>query len=401
MNDTVLNEFQNPVPVESLDAQKRAELLPLHYFKTISNQSGLRVEPSLVFTKENVLSIRRYVERVNALPRTLESLEEITDFKLLELSPEYFHALYERLRENVLIWDYLEGETKILSRQIEIFSKSTFANGQALLNEIEAMPACQNLKAVPASLNELEYNPVKLTADEKQQAVTTIAAYLGEIQSDIENTLRRIDAVKDRATNFATIITKELRPDVRNSIKKLNDAKNPARVSSLYNQATQLSLAIDLKKQEYHAAVGNAFTGVFFMGVGLLFTGGYFGSKAEGIRAEKNAMIAERDALLAKAEGMEPALLKLEVMSADMCNLEISLKEVEESAKNLVDVWRDIGGGVADSLDDSHRIDDVIALKNFTVRFGNVIRPWQEIGHLSAGLSKLFNAALDDEVSLS
>lgn len=401
MNDTVLNRFQNPVPVESLDLQKRAELLPLHYFKTISNQSGLKVEPSLVFTKENVLSIRRYVERVNGLPRTLESLEEITDFKLLELNSEYFHALYERLRENVLLWDYLEGETKTLSRQIEIFSNSTFANGQALLNEIAAMPAWKNLNAVPANLHETEYKPVKLTADEKQQAVTTIAAYLGEIQRDIENTLRRIHAVKDRATSFATVITKELRPDVKKSIEKLNAAKDPARVSALYTQATQLSLAIDLKKQEYHAAVGNAFSGLLFLGVGVLFTGGYYGSKAEGIRAEKNAMVAERDALLARAEGLEPAQLKLEVMSADMCNLEISLKEVEESAKNLVDVWRDIGEIVAESLDDSHRINDVIALKNFTVRFGNVIRPWQEIGHLSADLSKLFNAALDDEVSPS
>ncbi len=390
--------FEQQVPLETLSPQQRAEILPAHYFNTIANKTDTRVEPSLVFTKANILSIRRYVEHVNALPRDQSTLDRMTDFALLKYDPEKLFKLFLRLRDNVNEWEYLEGETKTLGTQIERFARNTVVNGEKLISQIEGLPVFESRQSTLKDIAEERYQPVKLVEKEREDIVETIDIYLGLLSKDIDNTLRRIDAVRDRAHVFARTISKELRPDVAMSIREMNEAKGPGRVSALHKRANEIDREISNKKEAYHNAVGNAFSGLLILGVGVIFTGGYYGVEAERIRAEKNELIEERNQLFIKADALEPALQKFELLVGGMINIEYDLKEVEEAAKNLRDVWSDIKVFAEGAKEELAEIDSDTQLAAFILRFGNVIRPWGDIGDLSRELSLVFNAALQDPI---
>lgn len=390
---------QQAQPIDMLSTQQKAELLPQHYFNFIGNRTPKRVQPALIFTEDNLMVIRRYVNRVRSLPATKAEIEAITNFSVLGVDVQPVHEFYEALRLHVYEWRQLERNTKALGVQLKIFADDMVVNGETLLTAMKATAAYARANSRAVELGgTLDLKPVPLLDEERLEVATSISEHLRNLSVAIEKAVARINNVKQHAVLFADVIGDTLLPKANRLVRSTSKKVGQEKVNELNQRIDELDMRIAEHKASYDANVGFAFTGALLGPVGLIITGGTFGAKAEAIRKEKNKLVRERRAAAELLEALVPALASFEHVRTMMSDLQFRLADVEEAAKNLEDVWRQLKVFAETSLEGAGQITLDSQLRTFVLDFGNVIRPWGSIGDISHELSRLFNKVLESEI---
>lgn len=379
-----------------MDVQQKAERVPQQYFEAITG-SASSLDPALIFTRENLLAIKRYASVVRRLPPDRESLQQSMNFVVLEIDPEGIHLFYEDLRRHVSGWNVLEQETKTLGTQLDNFATNFTSDGHALLKVIRESEAIRNVKRL-RELDEqaLEHvQAIRLEPTERDQVVRSITEYLALIAEDISLAIERITSVKNRSNRFARDVVDNLRPKAEGLLRGFKGKADVETLDAMNQQLLLLDQMITEKTEAYTALVGYSLAGLWFGPVGVAITGGIYGSQAETVRKEKNQFIDQRKQLAEEIEELEPDIGRFQITMTLLRDLELRLVEVESAAKNLEDVWNTLSVYSDESQRDLERIDTDVSLARFAMRFERVIRPWQSIRSKSQQLSEVFNEVID------
>lgn len=379
-----------------MDAQQKAERVPQQYFEAITG-SASSLDPALIFTRDNLLTIKRYASAVRRLPQDREQLQRAVNFELLGIDPEEIHRFYEDLRRHVQGWNVLEQETKTLGTQLDNFATNFTSDGQALLAAIRASDAMRNTGLL-RELDEQVLEQVqarRLEPEEHAQVVQSITEYLALIAEDIDLAITRITAVKARANRFARDVVDILRPKAEGLLSGLKGKADMEKLDEMNLRLLHLDQLITEKTEAYKSLVGYTLAGLWFGPVGVAITGGIYGTQAESVRAEKNQLIEQRGQLAEALLELAPEIGKFQITMTRLRDLESRLVDVETAAKNLEDVWNMLNVYADESQRELERIDTDVSLARFAIRFERVIRPWHQIRSKSRELSEIFNEIVD------
>ncbi|MFB6402224.1 alpha-xenorhabdolysin family binary toxin subunit A [Pseudomonas putida] len=236
----------------------------------------------------------------------------------------------------------------------------------------------------------------EFSEEEQAQITNLLTPGITELVREIESTQRRIDDVDARANWFNNEIKRELKPRMGRLLKHFDEKVSHEGTLEKRRQLDQWDEQIDQLKSEYDANVGYAFTGMVLGPIGLVITGGVFGSQAERIRATKNALIEQRDELARALAMVAPALKDFERVSTLVRDLQFRCKDLSAATKRLADVWLFLASYASTSVSEAKELGTITQLESFVHDFSEVIKPWAKIGNICHTLSQLFNELVDE-----
>ncbi|OLS64811.1 alpha-xenorhabdolysin family binary toxin subunit A [Pseudomonas putida] len=386
--------------LQALDAQQRAEFVPKQYFDVISRSvDNNRMQPALIFTADNLRSIKRYAHYVLRLPNSVEAINGAHDLSLLGIDAEQVHRLYTNLRTHVGAWGVLERETKDLGTRLGLFAESFIEDGRKLIDKLATTEAYRTLKArVRDAVDEAALAGVtyRRLGEEERRQVASFGNHLQFISEDIAEVRRDITAVKDRAQWFTDAVVRQLRPETDALTRQIKDISPERVIDELRQQLAPLDKEIEEMDIAYQKLVGLAFTGLVFGPIGVAITGGIYGAQAEAARSTNKRLRLEREWLVQQIKAISPMVGVFETTTLQIADLKFRLTEVQTAAKNLEDVWSMLGVYVEQSGEELGLIGTDVELATFILRFERVLRPWQNIRDISSQLSKLFNETVDE-----
>lgn len=386
--------------LQTLDAQQRAEFVPKQYFDVISNRAdNNRMQPALIFTADNLKSIKRYAHHVVRLPKSVEEISGAHDFSLLGIDVTHVDRLYTNLRTHVGAWEVLERETKTLGTRLDLFAGTFLGEGEQLLDKLRETEAFRSLRARLSDVIDevsLARTGFSEVGESDRQQIANLGTYLSLIREDIDEVKLRIGAIKERAQWFADAVVKQLRPEIDALMRQIKEVNPEKTIDELREQIGPLDREIEQMNAAYDKLVGLAFTGLVFGPIGVAITGGVFGAQAEAVRATHRELSQQRDLLARQVASINPMIGVFETTSAQIADLKFRLTEVQTAAKNLEDVWNMLGVYVEQSGEDLEQIATDVQLATFILRFERVVRPWKSIRDISSQLSKIFNETIDE-----
>lgn len=381
--------------VDQLDPVSKVKMLPERYFEFLESRLSSGQQAGSLLTAENLKVIKKYANVVSQLPRTLAQVEREVDYAALDLDASLVHDLYHALHRHVDEWDKLERSVKQLGPEIELFAESLVQRGGALLNNLESSDVFLAIKKCKAEQGDDVY-VVELSEDEQAQLKNVLTPGITELVREIEGTRRRIDDVDARANWFNSEIKREIKPRLGRLITHFDEKVSGEVIREKRQQLDAWDEKIDQLESDYSANVGYAFTGLWFGPIGVAVTGGVFGSRAERIRAEKNALIEQREELVQAMAKVMPALKDFERVSTLVRDLQFRCKDLSSATRRLADVWLFLASYANNSVNEAKELKDISQLEAFVHDFSEVIRPWGRIGSICHTLSELFDELVEE-----
>lgn len=386
--------------LEELTLQQQAEVMPRQYFEVMTDRvENNTLPPALIFTADNLKSIKRYVYHVRRLPKNVAEISGSHNLSLIGLDARQVDRFYTNLRTHVGAWDELERETKVLGASLELFARDFVREGNDLIDQMRQTDAYRSLTArLGDVLDEFTVDSTRPTAmsEKDRRKVVSLRDYLGELKDSLDRMQSMTTALRERAQWFAQAVVEQLRPEVDGLMRQISEINPEAKSAELRNRIAALDKDIKVGESSYKDLVKYSLSGLAFGVFGVIITGGLYGSKAEALRKANNRKRDERAGLIRQLESISPMIAIFESITLQVSDLTFRLTEVETAAKNLEDVWAKLAFYVATSETAFGNINDDIQLTRFTIRFGRVISPWEDIQAMSAQLSKLFNEAIDE-----
>ncbi|VVM51788.1 hypothetical protein PS662_00846 [Pseudomonas fluorescens] len=375
-----------------------AKYVPVQYFGVMAGEDAPDYQDgTFIVKKSNIVAIKRYVNSSLRLPVNLSDVERFLGYKTAHvpgLEPADIQKLHQNIHAHALSWTTLEKDTKTLGSQLDNFSDRFLETGTDLVGHLKNTEGYKTLIGTVNTLTEEEmarFAEIPLNRSDTMK-IRNLSLYFEVMKNDIENFYEKIRRVKDLAIEFSRKITQELLPAVHSKLDYVerSGGELDARNQEITAQLQVLDEHIAQKQDEYNRLVGYAFSGLVFGPLGVVVTGGIFGSKAEEVRAEKNILLDRRRGLLADMHNANLTKL-LNDLGGRLINLQTLMVDAERGAKNLEDVWAIIWVNIGESADRASEIDNVLDLNRLVLDLQAVIGPWKVIrGHASA-LTKVFN----------
>lgn len=366
---------------EALSEEERAVRIPDQIFELKKN------EPGFIFSRENLQTIRRYEAAVRQLPPRAE-VERNTAYPVLGLNVEDISRFFENLLVHANSWKAIEEACKRMGNDLQVFSESFLVDGNELINAIKAIGSWDDEVDTPGGTGTALSTEDVLTFRQK------VDHYLPAILEEITQCLTGIETVKALVKRYGDDINDNLKPMASGLLNRIKSEQLVERLAAVESELLALDKEIQKQLEQYNGLVGEAFKGLIFGPIGLIVTGGLYGSQAESVRKNKNRLIAQREklskektALLGGAEGFEE-------IRTHIVDTEFRLVDVLTAVKNLEDVWGLLIAYATSSQRRAQRVSTQQELKDFVRSFGRVIRPWENIHDISMRLSMLFNEAV-------
>jgi ElaB/YqjD/DUF883 family membrane-anchored ribosome-binding protein len=383
------------VRVEDLDFKTKAKALPERYFDFLNARVEKDNQVGALLTAGNFRAIKHYARTVDDLPRNIEDLHESADLAALGVDPERVMGLYESLHEHVDDWDELEKMIKELGPEIELFADKLTNRGGALLANIEDSVSYQEVLSQKKSSPDGSAD-YPLLGEDFEKLRSVIRRGIQSLIKEIEDTSQSVALVNQRADQFKRDIKVKIKPRLKRVRKHVDDTLKKVDVSELRAELDEVDDHIQRLQDDYSWQVGLSFSGMLVGPVGLIISGGVFGSKAENIRARKNEKIAHRKKLVEKMAALEPARVSVESVQTIIEDLEFRSQDLSSAAGRLADVWLFLNGFAKNSISEINELSSSSDLDAFIHDFIEVISPWEVIGGVCAKLSRVFEELLEE-----
>lgn len=378
--------------LKDMGTHERAAIVPHAYMGFIS--SGKDIEPGLIFTRSDLLTIRKYAKRVKQLPPDKVKLEK-EGLDLLGIASTDILHFYQALNDHVGTWDDLENKTKDLSARLTLFAFEFLRNGNEICGTLMKTEGYRKLKLADGERVDIKVEHHALGQDDLIIIEHDVPLFLNTMRSEISIVSSMVSRVKELADHFSRTISNQLSPMVTQLSQRVGDVDVLSKIASYREKIAKLDKSIKEKDEEYSKFVGLAFSGLAFGGVGVIVTGGIYGDQAERVRKQRDKMMAERREHISGIKAITPLLGSLETNAYDFDALKFLLVDVEEAAKNLEDVWRSLDVYVDTSENRLHELKTDVLLGQFIYEFRQVLTPWEKIHGMTTQLSKIFNEPLE------
>ncbi len=380
--------------------------VPSETLKLLTNNDSLVARKAGIFTLEDLINIKRYINYSLSLPiNTKEISNEIGLFNkaTLPIDIQELLDLFINIRIHALSWNNVEFQVKQQSIDLELTGRNITQTGNLLLDYINQMPIIDKINKMISDLNEIDIETIRYNSDDELIACELVNI-LALIKEDIYNQAIKTVLVRNTVSDFRVRIiggelsnfihvdsllfnTKKLKKQLESTLDQIDKQKIEDVIETKRNEVFQLEI-------EYDNFVKLSFTGLSAGLIGLIISGGIFGSKAEEVRKRKNNLLDE-------IHNLEKRLNQDKKVNKILIEIIIQLQKMDgyfRDARLALDhldyMWQTILAEINDSIDKFKTIDNGKRLIQFTIQLKKIIMSWEAVTEYSQHLILLFDSEI-------
>ncbi len=380
--------------------------VPSETLKLLTNNDSLVARKAGIFTLEDLINIKRYINYSLSLPiNTKEISNEIGLFNeaVLPIDMQEILDLFMNIRIHALSWNNVEFQVKQQSIDLELTGRNITQTGNLLLDYINQMPIIDKINKMISDLNEIDIETIRYNSDDELIACELVNI-LALIKEDIYNQAIKTVLVRNTVADFRVRIiggelsnftpvdsllfnTKKLKKQIESTLDQIDKQKIEDVIETKRNEVFQLEI-------EYDNFVKLSFTGLSAGLIGLIISGGIFGSKAEEVRKRKNNLLDEIH-YLEKRLNQDKKVNKILIeVIIQLQKMDGYFRDARLALDHLDYMWQTILAEINDSIDKFKTIDNGKRLIQFTIQLKKIIMSWEAVTEYSQHLILLFDSEI-------
>lgn len=358
--------------------------------ESIKNSKGL-----LGLNKENIIDIKRYVNKALTLGTEEKEVEKVLGYNKdaviskehPEFSPASFAKFYTPFNIHAKQWASLERDIITQGNSLKVYGESFVRYSNFILNElknIETSQIVEETMVITEEGNKTKENLGKIL--DKWQEETKI------YYSSTLDLLNRLQKFQDELENT-------LQPSAIKMSKLLNKLDLVKETKEIKQKMDELEQEIKIKQREYSRNCGLAFTGaagLVIVPIGIItwtITGGIYGARAEKIRKEKNKLVAEYKGLEAKYNGLNSVSSNIKYATDGIEELRLAITNAITGLQTLSVVWDLMTKYIGEAKKELLGIQKKEMLLLLIMGLEAARDSWKEIPEITTELLRIFNEA--------
>lgn len=362
-----------------------------------------------IVTSHDLIKIKSYVNKALSLPYKIDDVIKFIHYSKInesQLSPDNILSLFIQIREHAFEWNQIEYAIKQQAIDLEIMGREITSTGESIILFISQMPLLAKISTIINDISEQELKNIRYTSQDKEVS-TQLIHILESMKEDIENERDKTIKIKDSLSTFRSKIMggkdsqnvnhHSIYHDILNKKRFINEFYTD-NSRSLIEERNLLVEEIEMLKDEYKHYVGLAFTGLAIgvIGViGVIITGGIFGSKAESIRKKKNELVEKVKRINIDIDIYANLSLHLNTLYIELSEIELFIEDANMALEHIEYVWQAILTEIETSIIHFNKINSALELIKFSIYLEKIIAPW----YMVIGYSKEILLSFDDALS--
>lgn len=373
--------------------------------KLILNEEEDTFRPAGIFTHNDLVHIKRYINYGMTLPKDKEDVIKFIGYSETELpgfEPHNIQHLFIHIQQHAMSWSHVESMTKQQAIDLEISGDAITATGNYILNTIDEMPIISRAKIL---LQSIPPEKLKNITYKRQDNIISgeLKKILSAMKDDITEERRKTQKVKNIISRFRLELTGGT-DESGNEIPSLIYAVKRKQKILLKNQDSDITNElqseirvrneeIEILKREYSQFVKLSFSGLIGGIIGLIITGGIFGYRAEQVRRRKNKLLEEVAALeeqIVTRKTIQQLIIRLD---KELSILDDYFTDAHVAVEHLDFMWQVMLTEINESLNTFMQINDAYSLLQFSLQLKKIILPWQRVHGYAKELVAIFDTA--------
>lgn len=359
-----------------------------------------------IVTSHDLIKIKSYVNKALSLPYKIDDVIKFIHYSKInesQLSPDNILSLFIQIREHAFEWNQIEYAIKQQAIDLEIMGREITSTGESIILFISQMPLLAKISTIINDISEQELKNIRYTSQDKEVS-TQLIHILESMKEDIENERDKTIKIKDSLSTFRSKIMggkdsqnvnhHSIYHDILNKKRFINEFYTD-NSRSLIEERDLLVEEIEMLKDEYKHYVGLAFTGLAIGVIGVIITGGIFGSKAESIRKKKNELVEKVKRINIDIDIYASLSLHLNTLYIELSEIELFIEDANMALEHIEYVWQAILTEIETSIIHFNKINSALELIKFSIYLEKIIAPW----YMVIGYSKEILLSFDDALS--
>lgn len=359
-----------------------------------------------IVTSHDLIKIKSYVNKALSLPYKIDDVIKFIHYSKInesQLSPDNILSLFIQIREHAFEWNQIEYAIKQQAIDLEIMGREITSTGESIILFISQMPLLAKISTIINDISEQELKNIRYTSQDKEVS-TQLIHILESMKEDIENERDKTIKIKDSLSTFRSKIMggkdsqnvnhHSIYHDILNKKRFINEFYTD-NSRSLIEERDLLIEEIEMLKDEYKHYVGLAFTGLAIGVIGVIITGGIFGSKAESIRKKKNELVEKVKRINIEIDIYANLSLHLNTLYIELSEIELFIEDANMALEHIEYVWQAILTEIETSIIHFNKINNALELIKFSIYLEKIIAPW----YMVIGYSKEILLSFDDALS--
>ena len=373
--------------------------------KLLLNEEEDTFRAAGIFTHNDLVHIKRYINYGMTLPREKEDVIEFIGYRDTELpgfEPHNIQSLFIHVHQHALSWDHVESMTKQQAIDLEIAGSAITATGNYILDAINEMPV---IRRAEISLQDATADKLRDITYRRQDNIISgeLTKILSAMKDDIAEERRKTQKVKNIISRFRLEMIggadesgneiPSLIYDVKRKQKILLKNQDSDATNDLLSEIRIRNEEIEILKREYNQFVKLSFSGLIGGIIGLIITGGIFGYRAEQVRRRKNKLleeVAELEEQIISRQAIQQLIIRLD---KELSTLDGYFTDAHVAVDHLDFMWQVMLTEITESLNTFMQINDAYSLLQFSLHLIKITLPWQRVRGYAKELVAVFDTA--------
>lgn len=383
---------------EAPDSDVAANLATRVFFD--SALGGGEALSAFIMSREEVLKFRRYETAALNLPRDLEKTENYLGYKEDQgagLEPTDFFNLFQKIFNHATAWNPLVRKIQGVAGQLSLFGMEMtrfHKSFESLVAKITVELAAEDniktfadlLKKYPNVSTET-YPGLILNEENLKEQNRELSTILNEMKHAVTEQVNSAQGIQTELAAYGTELNRDIKPLVEAQKHLVMNRMKSEDARILQEKIDQRAASIKEANDSYKAGVGQSVTSALS---GSVLLGIYLGVIADGVRKERNKMIAHQDADLEKLKVENKVQRAMASILLRFQELELVISDARSATEKLIDVWNLITTFAEGSQKHTRLLDNASSIVAFSRRMENVCEPWKDIAAKSYALNKVF-----------
>ncbi|MCP1421186.1 hypothetical protein J3D47_005429 [Pseudomonas laurylsulfativorans] len=361
----------------------------------------------LLLTKEEIISLKRYVSIGFSFPTNLRDVQDFLRYGVEDdggtgLTPDDFLSTFTLIRDHASTWTPLRERIMLTGTELQYFGASMRIWGQAMARFYESDEAIQLIKKHSIKTYddleklEREWEGVFPGIALEKDTVVGLADYLKDICNEIDAYQVSTNKIKEDLDEFGNVLEKTIIPEIKKRLEFISTNKYPHEIALLDKQISERAEVIEALNNEYKALVEKSLASAASLNIVGLGMAIYLGVEAENVRAERTEKNKEQEADINSLYSKNITLGSLKRVEQDLQNCKVASLNAEVATNNLRHVWNVIDRYVNQSVVEMAKINDGLKLYKFMTTFARVVESWVKVEADAGELVRIF-AEADEE----
>lgn len=351
-------------------------------------------QANIVFTDDDLKTLKNYSKDYDDLPTHEEGIIKLFNSSANTLGPTFISAIRlfnDELSKHARTWPALEDASRSLSDSLESAARGMLITAEAFQAAFESTKAWKQfgLKLKDIEDSEAVHPWSELTAGD-HQIKSTLKEFLDLLGGKIKFYLQKVDSVHTLSKSFRKTLEYELLDKLEDVIREADKLAVDAKLADIQAKVTALDVRIKEGEStaQYYNGIVNYSWVMLFLGraIAQVAVGSNLSSTESSLEAWKNDL-KNHETHINSLNSVQRRVSDYLLLMAD---LRLRLKETEQAAGHLSQVWSKIKADIENSGDELSLIDTETKLVIFGSQFKSTMEPWREVLKRAEQLNNVF-----------